>query len=127
VLDTTAARLRKRGHHASGRFYIYRTAQSSGAGQGGQTRPRTILAFANPDTALGFAQRSRLGHAPRLWRISLAQLCAIMIQRPVIGTLLFADEPIEIIAEDYLPVGLRLERTVLLMMLKGEETHGKPL
>lgn len=120
ALGTTTRMLRDRGHTARDNFfYIYRTGKrSGGTDRGSSERTRVVLAFATPDTALAFAQQNHLTPTPRLLRLSLAQLLATLVQRPTIGALLFADEPIELVA-GYLPAGLRLERGVLLNMLTG--------
>ncbi len=123
ALDFTATRLRERGQAARSHFYIYRTeSKHVGAGRAGE-RLRVIPAFAMPDSALSFVQRSQLGSVPRLSRMSVAQLLAAMVQRPTIGALLFVDEPITIVPKHSLPAGLRLERAILLEILKGEEIH----
>jgi hypothetical protein len=124
TFDVVVAMLRERGHTARTAFYIYRIEKSGVSNDGAGSRPRVVLAFATPDTALGFVQRHQLGPTPRLLRASLAQLLSVLLQRPAIGALLFADEPIECVAGSYLPRGLRLERAMVLKMLKGEQAHG---
>lgn len=126
VLETTARRLRQRGHHISARYYTYRSTKGGSGDERDRAseRPRLVLAFATADTALSFAQRSRVGQTPRLLRVSLAQLLAVLIQRPLIEAVLFVDEPITIAEQNQLPIGLRLERNLLLTMLKGEMFNG---
>jgi hypothetical protein len=102
---------------ARGRYYIFRSG-GGGAGQGGAgARPRLLLAFPSADAALGFAQRQRLGAAPRLLALSLAQILAALAQRPAIGAALFADEAEP--APAGLPAGLRIARAELLGRLEG--------
>lgn len=119
ALTATAKMLYQRGHTPQDYFYLYRTGKRNPpSGEGSSARPRVVLAFYTPDTALAFAQHNRLTPTPRLLRLSLARLLATLMQRPTIGAVLFADEPIEMVA-GYLPVGLRLERAALLNMLTG--------
>lgn len=121
TLDMTGARLRGRGHAAHGYFYIYRTGGSGVGGDGRGHRPRAVLAFANADSALAFVQRNELGPPPRLMRVSIAQLLAIMIQRATIDAVIFVDEPVDGFMRNRLPAGLRIDRVMLLTMLKGVE------
>lgn len=123
ALETITTQLRARGHTTHRPFYIYRTGGSSleGAAAAGAARPRTLLAFATADSALLFVQRNALSPTPRLLRLPLAQLLAVLVQRPAIGALLVADEPIEALAPGELPAGLRLERALLLDLLKGAQ------
>ncbi len=120
ALAYVADQLQSHGHAAGRYFYGYRTgAQSMGGDATGATRPRLVLMFATADSALAFAQHNRLGAAPRLFRASLAQLLAILVQRPSIGTLLFVDEPVQSLPRGQFPSGVRLEREQLLAMLEG--------
>jgi hypothetical protein len=120
ALDTAVRQLRERGHRGSLEFYLYRST-GSGVGSGDTSeRARLVLAFATADTALAFAQHNRLRPTPRLLRASLEQLLALLLQRSTIGTLLFADEPLEMAAAGGLPVGLRIERAAFLQLLEGE-------
>lgn len=102
-------------------FYIFRSGGGSGGGSGETGgRQRLLLAFPSADAALSFAQRNGLGPAPRLVRMTVAQLLATLMQRPVISALIFADEFTDMPHERALPPGLRLERSALLDLLKGE-------
>lgn len=119
--------LLERGHAAQSRYYIYRTGKRGlgadtpqAAAEAASARPRTVLAFANADTALGFAQRHNLRPTPRLLRMSLAQLLAVQVQRPLIMRLIFVDEPLTIATTTHLPTGMVLNRERLLHMLKGD-------
>jgi hypothetical protein len=120
VLDRAAHQLRERGHHGSLEFYLYRSTSSGASGGDTPERVRLVLAFATADTALAFAQHNRLRPTPRLLRASLERLLALLLQRPNIGTLLFADEPLQIRAVGELPAGLRIERAEFLQALEGE-------
>jgi hypothetical protein len=119
ALTTIATKLQECGHATNTYFYIYRTGKSGMGGDEVKEHPRTVLAFATADSAFSFVQRNHLKSTPRLWRASLAQLLAVLVQRPTIGALLFAHEPIEINAQNRLPIGLRIERTDILKMLEG--------
>lgn len=127
VLSQITAQLRSRcnsnGFGMPIAYYIFRTGGEGGEGGeggGGSGRPRILLAFPSADAALGFAQINHLGAAPRLIQLSIARLLAILIQRPAIPALLFADEPEESFTVNTLPQGLRLERSTLLDLLKEE-------
>jgi hypothetical protein len=124
TLDMALVMLQERGHAVRRAFYIYRSDKSEPGKVGTGARPRLVLAFVTPDTAMVFAQHHRLGPTPRLLRATLAQLLSVLLQRPAIGALMFVDEPITFAADSYLPSGLRLERDMLLKMLKGEQAHG---
>jgi hypothetical protein len=119
ALDMTTRQLRERGHRGSLKFYLYRSTGSGAGGRDAQERVRLVLAFATADTALAFAQHNRLRPTPRLLNVGLEQLLALMLQRPTIGTLLFADEPLEITRAGKLPTGLRIERAAFLKLLEG--------
>ncbi|NJK79356.1 MAG: hypothetical protein HC876_22650 [Chloroflexaceae bacterium] len=121
ALETLNVRLLAHGHITRANFYVYRVG-GRGINIGDDApleRPRVLLAFATADTALSFAQRSGLGNSPRLVRMHISQLLAIMLQRPAIRSLLVANEPLLLEPERYLPVGLRFQRNELLDMLKG--------
>lgn len=114
-------------------LYVYRSGERPPEGDSADTgspappvRPRTLLAFATADTALGYAQRMRLQGSPRVRRMHLAQLLAVMLQQPGIVALCVADEPLEIPVGQQLPAGLLIQRDDLHEMLKGA-THGEPL
>jgi hypothetical protein len=114
--------LLERGGPVPASFFIYRVGTgeadvTSGGAGGGSGRVRTLLAFRSADSALVFSQRVGLGAAPRLLSLSLAQLLAVLIQRPTIGTLIFADEIDATLGSSSLPPGLRLERSALLALL----------
>ncbi|NJP04940.1 MAG: hypothetical protein HC837_04580 [Chloroflexaceae bacterium] len=101
-------------------FYIFRTG-GGGTGQGGQAnRPRLLLAFPSADDALAFAQHQNLRPTPRLLRVSVHQLLAILLQRPAITALILVDEHANMSQIGKYPHGYRLERTELLTMLKGD-------
>lgn len=131
VYETIAATLHARGLRPA--LYIYRSGErppeSAASGDGSSMpplRPRTLLAFATADAALGFAQRMRLQGSPRLRRMHLAQLLAVMLQQPSIVALHIADEPLEIPANQQFPAGYLIQQNDLHEMLKGA-THGEPL
>jgi hypothetical protein len=119
ALATIAHQLRERGHHSALEFYLYRSTGSGTGSSDARERARLVLAFATADTALAFAQHNRLRPTPRLLRTSLEQLLALQIQRPTIGTLLFADEPLAITSAGKLPAGLHIERAAFLQLLEG--------
>ncbi len=120
------------GHGLTAALYVYRSGErppEHAAGDDAPTpplRPRTLLAFATADTALGYAQRMRLQGSPRVRRMHLAQLLAVMLQQPGIVALCMVNEPLEIPAGQQLPAGLLIQRDELHEMLKGA-THGEPL
>jgi hypothetical protein len=112
---------------AARRLFCFRTAgpPTGAAGAGGgdpAARPRLLLAFADPDDALGFTQRRGLGASPRLTALTLGQALATLLERPAIGALLVAggDEPPDArAAAQGLPGGVRVERAELLALLAG--------
>jgi hypothetical protein len=120
TLATIAGRLAE--HRLTARrLFCFR---SGGAGAGGDgasapppARPRLLLAFQSADAALGFAQRSGLGAAPRLVSLSLEQALAALVQRPALGALLIADDSETTLRG--LPAGLRIERAALIELLAG--------
>lgn len=123
VLGMVRAWLQARGHPpTAASFYIYRAERSAPGGASGTAgqRLRLVLAFATADSAFSFVQRSKLAGMPRLMRVSVSQLLAVMVQRSDIGAVLIADEPMEMLPATHLPAGLRLERTRVLEKLKGE-------
>lgn len=103
-------------------YYLYRTGGDGGGDESreGTQRTRTLVAFPSADAALAFAQLNHLGPTPRLVQLSIARLLALLVQRPAILALIFADEPDETFRANTLPLGLRLERTMLLDLLKEE-------
>jgi hypothetical protein len=128
VLADTRTRLRQRGHTQTALFYTYRTGggtDSLATAAAPSSRPRRVLAFATPDSALALAQHNRLSPPPRLLRVSLVQLLVVLIQRPAIAAVLVADEPLELPPRGQLPAALRLERLNVVHRLQGEE-HGQP-
>jgi hypothetical protein len=123
VLGMVRTWLHARGHSPTATsFYIYRAERSASAGTASTAgnRLRLVLAFATADSAFSFVQRSKLPGTPRLLRVSLSQLLAVMVHRSDIGTVLIADEPMELLPGTHLPAGLRLERAKVLDKLKGE-------
>ena len=122
ALATVVEMLLKRGSNVPTSFFIYRAgaseAEPSGGAGSGSARLRKLMAFRSADTALVFAQRVGLGAAPRLLSLSLAQLLAVLIQRPTIGKLIFADEIDATLGSSSLPPGLHLERSALLALLE---------
>jgi hypothetical protein len=102
-------------------LYLYRTG---GTGMGdtetdvSEQRRRYLLAFRSADDALSYAQRNRLGPAPRLATLSLAQILAVMLQQSAIRMAVIADNNAGG-AQGDLPPGLQIERSVLLEMLAG--------
>lgn len=119
ALDSVSSRLSELGYAADAAFYVYRIGGNTTGASGGSGRPRLLLAFASADSALAFAQRNSLGATPRLLRMSIAQLLAILLQRPSIGALLFVTELAEVPPGRQLPPGFHLDRMVLLDMLQG--------
>lgn len=99
-------------------LYIFWNSKRQGGGaSAGDSRPRTLLAFASADAALAFAQRNRLA-APRLRRLSLIQLVQAVLREPAIGALLLADDADGVPAPaGRLPGGARFERAELLRRL----------
>lgn len=126
VLQTLHMRLTARGVRGR-RFYGYRTASDSSSGAGNEDRSsqrsRLLLVFQSADTALGFAQRHRLGRAPRLVTLSLAQALTALLLHPAIQALLIADEPLDATTPG-LPPGLRLDRTALMEWLASQPDPG---
>jgi hypothetical protein len=120
TLDVMEARLRDHGHADNSRFYIFRS-EPGGAGQASESkRTRRVVAFATADEALAFAQYNNMHATPRLSCMSVAQLLAVMVQHDDIDMIIFADEAPERAKRGHLPVGLRLEREMVLSMLRGE-------
>jgi hypothetical protein len=105
-------------------FYIFRSgSQAADPGEPAEpevspARPRILLAFTSADAALGFAQQATVAVSPRLLRLSLPRLLAALIQRPAITALIFVDDIDERRTGAGLPDGLRLDRGVLLELLK---------
>lgn len=98
-------------------LYIFWNSKHPGGGTGGNSRPRTLLAFRSPDAALAFAQRNRLA-APRLRRLSLIQLAQAVLREPAIGALLLAEDTDGLdLPAGRLPGGARFERAELLRLL----------
>lgn len=129
IYTQLVATLRERGHGSA--LYVYRVDEHEGERERAPapppfTRPRTLLAFATADTALGFAQRMRLRGRPRLRCIAFATLLAVMLQHPSIRAVLVVDEPLVIPAGQHFPTGYMISRTDLHEMLKGA-AHGEPL
>jgi hypothetical protein len=105
----------------AGWFYVFWVAgHGGGAGTGRSGKPRLLLAFRTPDSALAFAQRNRLtgDDRPRLRRLALAQLVEAVLREPAITALLLAEEIDDGAAPaGHLPHGLRIERAELLRRL----------
>jgi hypothetical protein len=103
------------------RLFCFRSGGAGGGDNGASppppARPRLLLAFQSADDALGFAQRSGLGAAPRLISLSLEQALAALVQRPALGALLLASDGDATVGG--LPAGLRIERATLLELLAG--------
>ncbi len=118
ALDRVGMQLSMHGYARHTVFYVYRTGKPAGGSGGRAGRARLLLAFPSADAALSFAQHSGLGATPRLLAMNVSQLLSVLLQRPSIGTLLFATET-EAPAVTYLPHGFRLERTTLLKLLQG--------
>lgn len=112
------------GYSGDPSFYIYRVGQSEPAGgrHPSQERPRMLLAFPSADSALTFAQRNHLGQTPRLVYLSVAQLLAIILQRPSIHALIFVDELAETPPFGTLPQGFRLNRAVIVDILHATKS-----
>jgi hypothetical protein len=123
ALQAARRRLYDYGHVQRQHFYIYRTDQQGAGGVAGAERPRRVLAFATPDTALAFAQHNALRPTPRLLRATLGQLLAVLVQRPAIKTLLFVAEPLSVQSPGTLPAGLHLERAMVVHLLEEMETE----
>ncbi len=101
-------------------FYVYRNERSNSGTRAQAVRPRMIAAFPNADAAIAFAQQRHLAPLPRLASLTIAQLLTMLLQHATIGSVLFADDPVKMYTTGFLPSGLRLERTVLLGMLREE-------
>lgn len=85
-------------------------------------RPRTLLAFPNPDSALAFAQHNRManeGRPPRLRHLTLTQLLRAMLREAAIATLILVDAEAPWPAPGLLPGGIILTREALLARLRG--------
>jgi hypothetical protein len=98
-------------------FYIFWNSGSGGGRTTPSQRPRTLLAFPSPDTALAFAQHNHLvvpGQPARLRRLTLLQLFGALLREVQIEALLL------VIAEDVsfvagqLPAGITLSREAIL-------------
>lgn len=127
ALATIAGRLAE--HRLTARrLFCFRSGSSSrnddGPPASPPARPRLLLAFQSADAALGFAQRSGLGAAPRLVSLSLEQALAALVQRPALEALLIADDSETIVRG--LPTGLRIERAALIELLAGTSPQDRP-
>lgn len=125
AISTLEVSLHDYGYSTTTAFYIYRTGNmhgGTGEGKSGE-RPRSLLAFPAADTALAFAQHNNLGKAPRLLRVTVPQLLAVMVQRPAIQALIFVDESADFPPRGQLPSGLRIDRELLLNMLERGMSH----
>lgn len=129
ALASLEAHLNDHGYPAERSFYIYRTGgKIEGAGdEPARERPRMLLAFSSADTALSFAQHNQLHRAPRLLRVSVPQLLAILVQRPTIQAIMFVNELVEAAPRGQLPAGLRLDRAAVLNMLEEGMSHEQSL
>ncbi len=67
-------------------YYIFRTAHAA-------HQPRTVAAFASPDDALTFAQRSGYGPGVQLRPVEAGELLLQMLEEPTIGTVIFERSP----------------------------------
>lgn len=120
TLDRIEASLLHQKQSADTVFYVYRTGGGRTAEESGtQERSRLLLAFPSADGAFAFAQHHGLASTPRLRRMSVAQLLAILVQHPSISALIFVNEMADVPLQHTLPSGIRLERTGLLAMLQG--------
>lgn len=80
------------------------------------SKPRTLLIFATPDSALAFAQQVGLGRSPRLVGLHPARVLAIAAQRPSIEALLFCAESEQFVA-NRMPLGRRVSRNEIVALL----------
>lgn len=102
-------------------FYVYRTGGGAGGGSGAPSaRRRTLLAFPSGDAALAFAQRNRLATTPRLLRLSLARVLAVLLAHANIEAVVFANDVRDDLPAGHLPDGTRFERAALLADLEKE-------
>jgi hypothetical protein len=123
VFGTITIRMARSGCAADATFYVYRTSQTPGGekkGFGGTVRPRWVLVFFSPDSALVFAQRHHVRPTPRLISMNLAQLLAILVKQDSIQALIFTEEGATISPDTHLPTILRLDRSELLDQLRRE-------
>lgn len=67
-------------------YYIFRTAHAA-------HQPRTVAAFASPDDALIYAQRSGYGPGVQLRPVDAEDLLLQMLEDPTIGTVIFERSP----------------------------------
>lgn len=69
-------------------FYIFRTAHAA-------YQPSTVAAFASPDDALIYAQRSGYGPGVQLRATNAEELLLQMLSDPSIGTIIFERSPVD--------------------------------
>ncbi len=69
-------------------FYIFRAAHAA-------YQPRTVAAFASPDDALIYAQRSGYGPGVQLRAANADELLVQMLSDPSIGTIIFERSPVD--------------------------------
>lgn len=67
-------------------YYIFRTTHAA-------HQPRTVAAFASPDDALIYAQRSGYGPGVQLRPVDAEDLLLQMLEDPTIGTVIFERSP----------------------------------
>lgn len=97
-------------------FYVFQAGSATGAnGAGGTGKPRTLLAFASPDSALLFAQRNGLikdETPPRLRAVPIPRLLLAMAVGPNIRALLFVPDSSDP-QRGRMPEGVVVERAAL--------------
>ena len=124
ALNTTPSRLQVLITHVLRRlpqstYYVFRTAHAA-------HQPRTVAAFATPDDALTFAQRSGYGAGVQLRPADAQELISQMLEDPSIGTVIFERSPAdEHEIERHTSVTVH-RRTLLAELDNGQETADPP-
>jgi hypothetical protein len=122
TLQTLVAELHQQIGHAA--CYVFWNTQPDGSPtpEHDTQRPRTLLAFPNPDAALAFAQHNQMANAgrpPRLRHLTLTQILQAMLRKTTIATLILVDADVPWPAPGFLPVGVVLTRAALLVRLRS--------
>ncbi len=130
------------GQRSTAVWYIYRSGGGSalpldgGTTTGMSSRPRRVLVFANPDSAITFACRNTLGTV-RLHAVRPQHLLPMLYRTPSIDRLIFVREPLPATTPGTVPVGWHLTRAALHTLVqrdtapsndvKGATSYGEPL
>lgn len=134
------------GRRSTAVWYLYRSGEGNappldapldgGTLTGVSGRPRRVLVFANPDSAMLFAQRNALGTV-RLHAVLPHHLLPMLYRTPTIDRLIFVREPLPATAPGTVPVGWHLTRADLHALVqrdpaptnnvKGATRYGEPL